>query len=303
MLFPFPGFIDKQPSSELTFTPLVQTGEKTGTVRYADLMQMSPFGPRGELNPDRPRNVTGNQYILAAHIQGKVKLPPSIDEPFKNAGEKNREKKPVEGTIDVVVATDVDMLSQAFFALRERGDMPEIGVHFRFDNVTFVLNMLDALAKDDRFIEIRKRRPAHRMLARIEEETKEDKQAAADAREKFTKKYEEQEQAEQKAIEDKVAELKGQKNMDLQQMAIQVGMMQQDLEKQREAKLEQLHAEKEREFNKIETNLKDKIDAVQGRYLLWAMLLPPIFPLFVAIGVFVLRRVRESEGVAKSRLR
>ena len=60
---------------------------------------------------------------------------------------------------------------------------------------------------------------------------------------------------------------------------------------------------KEREFNKIETNLKDKIDAVQGRYLLWAMLLPPIFPLFVAIGVFVLRRVRESEGVAKSRLR
>ena len=94
-----------------------------------------------------------------------------------------------------MVATDVDMLSQAFFALREQGDMPEIGVHFRFDNVTFVLNVLDALAKDDRFIEIRKRRPAHRMLARIEEETKEAKQAAADAREKFTKKYDEQEQA------------------------------------------------------------------------------------------------------------
>ena len=232
-----------------------------------------------------------------------MKLPPALDEPFKHLGEKKGAKKPVEETIDVVVATDVDMLSQAFFVLREQGDRPEIGVHFRFDNVTFVLNILDALAKDDRFIEIRKRRPAHHMLARIDEETKEDKQAAADAREKFTKKYDEQEQAEQKAVEDKIAELKSQKNMDIQQMAIQVGIMQQDLEKQREAKLEQLRAEKEREFNKIETNLKDKIDVVQGRYLLWAMLLPPIFPLFVAIGVFVLRRVRESEGVAKSRLR
>jgi ABC-2 type transport system permease protein len=302
VLFPFPGFIDKQPTSELKFTPLVETGERTGTVRYADLMQMSPFGPRG-INPDRPLNPTGNVYYLAAHIQGKVKLPPPIEEPFKKQAGKKEEKKPVEGTIDVVVATDVDMLSQAFFVLREQGDRPEIGVHFRFDNVTFVLNMLDALAKDDRFIEIRKRRPAHRILARIEEETKEDKQAAADAREKFTKKYEEQEQAEQKAIEDKIAELKGQKNMDLQQMAIQVGIMQQDLEKQREAKLEQLRAEKEREFNKIETSLRDKIKAVQDRYLFWAMLLPPIFPLFVAIGVFVLRRVKESEGVAKSRLR
>ena len=92
--------------------------------------------------------------------------------------------------------TDIDMLSQAFFRLREQGDMPEIGIHFHFDNVTFVLNVLDELAGDQRFIEIRKRRPAHRTLARIEEQTKEAKQEAADAREQFSKKYEEQEQAE-----------------------------------------------------------------------------------------------------------
>ncbi|MGA7702427.1 MAG: Gldg family protein [Thermoguttaceae bacterium] len=302
VLFPFPGFIDKQATSELTFTPLVQTGEKTGTVRYSDLMEMSPFGPRG-VNPNRPLNPTGNTYILAAHIQGKVKLPPSIEEPFKNPAAKKAEKKPAEATINVVVATDVDMLSQAFFVLREQGDRPEIGVHFRFDNVTFVLNVLDSLAKDDRFIEIRKRRPAHRMLARIEEETKEAKQAAADSRERFSKKYDEQEQAEQKAIEDKVAELKKQKNMDLQQMAIQVGMLQQDLERQRESKLEQLRREKEREINKIETQLALQVRAVQSWYQLWALLLPPILPLVVAIGVFVIRRVKEREGVAKSRLR
>ena len=187
-------------------------------------MEMSPFGPRG-VNPNRPLTPTGDTYILAAHIQGKVKLPPSIDDPFRNPDKNRGEKKPVEGTVNVVVTTDVNMLSRPFFVLREQGERPEIGVHFRFDNVTYVLNVLDSLAGDNRFVEIRKRRPAHRMLARIEEETKDAKQAAADSREKFSKKYTEQERAEDKAIEDKVAELRKQKNTDLQQMAIQVGMM------------------------------------------------------------------------------
>ncbi len=301
VLFPFPGFIDKQTTSDLTFTPLVETGEKTGTVRYSEMLEMSPYGPRG-INPNRPQTPTGNTYILAAHIQGKVKLPPPIDDPFKNAGEK-KGKKTVEGTINVVVTTDIDMLSQAFFALREQGDIPELDVHFRFDNVTFVLNILDSLAHDDRFIEIRKRRPAHRSLARIEEETKEAKQQAADSRERFSNKYKEQEAAEQKLIEDKVAELRKQKNMDVQQLMIQVGMMQQDLERVREHKLETLRQERDKEINNSETTLALQIRAVQFWYKLWAVLLPPILPLALAVGVFVVRRVREREGVAKSRLR
>ena len=36
---------------------------------------------------------------------------------------------------------------------------------------------------------------------------------------------------------------------------------------------------------------------------MWAVILPPIPPLLVAIVVFSLRRKREREGVAKSRLR
>jgi ABC-2 type transport system permease protein len=306
VLFPFPGCVQKRYTSELKFTPLVNTGTKTGTERFADIMQMSPFGPRG-INPDRPKIATNVSYCLAAHIQGNVKLPPSIEEPFKEAeGKKDAKKagkKPIEATINVVLATDIDMLTHPFFALRQQGDMPEIGVHFRFDNVTFVLNILDELAGDDRFVEIRKRRPAHRMLARVEEATKDAKKDAADSRERFSKKYEEQEREEQKYVEDKVAEMKSQKGMDLQQMAIQVGMLQEDLERQRQSKLEQLKREKDRDINKIETTLTKKVGDVQFWYKLWAVLLPPIFPLGVALIVFVVRRVREREGVSKSRLR
>ena len=203
-----------------------------------------------------------------------------------------------------MVTTDVDMLSQAFFALREQGDKPEIGVHFRFDNVTFVLNILDSLAGDDRFIEIRKRRPAHRMLARIEEETKDAKQAAADARENFSKKYDEQEQAEQKAIEDKIAELK---KPEEHGSPADGDPGRHDAAGPRTAAASQTRTASPREGtrdqqDRDETGVESRRGAVL-RYKLWAVLLPPIFPLVVAIGVFVVRRVKEREGVAKSRLR
>ena len=60
----------------------------------------------------------------------------------------------------MVLVADIDMLSRDFFRLREQGNVPEAGINFDFDNVTFVLNALDELAGDNRFIDIRKRRPA-----------------------------------------------------------------------------------------------------------------------------------------------
>jgi ABC-2 type transport system permease protein len=42
---------------------------------------------------------------------------------------------------------------------------------------------------------------------------------------------------------------------------------------------------------------------VQDTYKMWAVLLPPIPPLMLAVIVFFTRRVREREGIARSRLR
>ncbi len=307
MLFPFPGATAKRNTSDLEFTPLAVTGDRTGTVGFRDLVQMSPMGGQ-RVNPQRPIVPTGVSYTLAARIRGKTTLPPSNDDPFKLMEEakkkqKKGEKTAVEANVNVVLTTDIDMLTQAFFMIREQGDNPQIGVHFRFDNVTFILNALDELAGDDRFIEIRKRRSVHHPLARVEEQTKDAKKEAADSREKYSKKYEEQEKAEQKLVEDKLADLRSRKNIDTQQMLIEVGLMQQDLERQREAKLEQLRREKEREENKIDTDLALKVRTVQDKYKLWAVLLPPILPLVLALIVFFARRAREREGVAKSRLR
>lgn len=307
MLFPFPGAVAKLNASSLDFKPLATTGENTGTVRFGDLMQTSPFGQRGGLNPNRWQTPTNIAYIMAAHIQGPIKLapPPEAEKKDEKAeGEKKEdEKKPRESSVNVVVVADIDMLSQDFFRLREMGETPEVGANFNFDNVTFVLNALDELAGDNRFVEIRKRRPHHRTLARIEEQTKQAKQDASEAREQFVNDFDAEQKKAEQAMMDKIAELKKRKDMDTKQMVIEVAMMQQDLQRQQEAKLEQLRQEKERNINKIETDLNLTVRAVQDRYKMWAILLPPMLPLAVAIGVYFTRRAREREGVSRARLR
>jgi ABC-2 type transport system permease protein len=176
-------------------------------------------------------------------------------------------------------------------------------MNFNFDNVTFVLNVLDELAGDQRFIEIRKRRPDHRTLARIEEQTKAAKDKATFARKQFNDDYDAEEQKLQQEIMDKVAELKKRKNMDVVQMATEVALMQQDLDRQRESNLAQLRRTRDEKINKSETELALEVKRVQDQYKMWAVLLPPIPPLIVALLVFFTRRAREREGVAKSRLR
>jgi ABC-2 type transport system permease protein len=304
VLFPFPGHLSKMNTSEMEFIPLIKTGEETGTVLYRDLMQMTPFGPRGGLNPDRRQMPTGTSYVLAARVRGKLKLDPPAEENDKK--DKSEKKKPREVPLNVVLTSDIDMLSADFFRLREQGEVPELGVHFRFDNVTFVLNAIDEVVggpQAQAFIDIRKRRPAHRTLTRVEDSTKQARQKAADERQRFTEEYDKLEEQEEKQMQEKLAELQNRKDVDLRQMATELGMLKLDLERRKQAKLEQARREKDSKISRIETDLNLTVKQVQNQYKLWAVLLPPILPLVLAWIVFFNRRIREREGVAGARLR
>ncbi len=67
--------------------------------------------------------------------------------------------------------------------------------------------------------------------------------------------------------------------------------------------IEQLEQKRDKEINRIETDLSLKIRELQDTYKMRAVLLPPIPPLCVAVIVFFTRRMREREGVTRSRLR
>ena len=241
----------------------------------------------------KPAAVPAAAAAAPAKENAKTQEPAKAQEP----------EKPKEVEVHVVLVTDIDMLSRPFFRLREMGAVPEWDLNFDFDNVTFVLNALDALAGDTRFIEIRKRRPAHRTLTRIDEMTEVYKREASDARQQFVRRFEEGKTKEQKAFDDKIKELQGRTDMNDRQKLIEVAMAQRVGQARLTTITEQLEQEKNRETNRIETDLSLKIRAVQDFYKRMAVIFPPLLPLALALVVFAVRRSQEREGVSRRRLR
>ena len=68
-------------------------------------------------------------------------------------------------------------------------------------------------------------------------------------------------------------------------------------------KREQLERQRDDDINKIRRDVDLEIEKIKNEYKAWAVCLPPIPPLVVGLVVWVYRRLREREGVAKSRLR
>ena len=297
MLYLFPGAIHGRNTSQLEIVPLVRTGSETGTVAHEEILQRSMFGG-GSLNPVRRLVPTREEYVLAAHIRGQL---PGETTTVEGEDEPGASADPVD--IDVVLVADIDVLYSAFFALRSRGSDPDAEVNLSLDNVTFVLNVLDTLAGDDRYVDIRKRRPIHRTLTRVESETEGARTEADAKRKQFMDEVDKSRDSEQKKLDERIAELQKRTDLDPQQLLIEVDTARTTGEKRLEARTEQLRQQRDQEIQQIERNLELTVRRTQDRYKLLAVLLPPIPPLVVAVVFYFNRRSREHEGVAKSRLR
>jgi len=202
-----------------------------------------------------------------------------------------------------VLVSDVDVLNSVFFSLRARGTDKNDPVQISLDNVAFVLNTLDYLAGDHRFIELRKRRPAYRTLTTVENQTEDAKKKANDERDKFIAMFDDKRAEEQKKLDDKLAELKKREGVDAMQMAQEVGIATQQGQNRLNAAVERLDKERDQQLEKIERDLTLKVTDVQNRYKLMAIAFPPIPPLVLGAIVFFRRRSMERIGAPKSRLR
>ncbi len=325
VMFAFPGAMKKVADAPLVWEPLAVTGEKTGTVNQAEMetVQMTAAGPARALNPTRRMLPTGEVYEMAVHITGDVSLPEEAaskeavskeDTAKKAAGEKKeaeadkkkQPEKPKTVRLNVVLVADVDMLSPGFFQIRRQGEMPEAGLSFHFENVTFVLNALDALAGDDRFLEIRKRKRLHPTLTAIEAQIEDSRKKRADEADLYIREFEEAQQEEQAKLQKQVTELEKkmkEERLNLQEIVRRVAIMQQSGEKRMQAKIERLERQRDQKLNQIDIELQKKVQKVQDRYKMGAVLLPPILPLVLALIVFFIRRAQEREGVSEKRLR
>jgi len=345
LIVPLPGGILARNAATTDFKPLVTTGSKdTGTIMAKE------SDPRAHSPMDivaHEGTATNKTYVLAARITGKPKLDEDTEadaakkkedkkdadkkDDVKNVNAKAGEekslaksgksadktgdkataaKKPNE--LNVVLVADADLLASLFFDNRMKRAPPN-ELEIDCDNVTFVLDILDVLADDPRFITARKQRPIHRPLDSIAKSTEQaiDDAQAAQASFEQAKRDKEQEleqklsaaQTEMKTELKRIQESPNPDRAAFVQAAANLTAKLQVEERRKEVELERLGKEAQRQIDRSKIDLNAAIRGVQNSYKRWSVFLPPVLPLAVAFFVYFNRRAKEREGVSKTRLR
>ena len=288
----FPGLLRSKGGGP-EFTPLLQVSGVGGTIPFAETVQQSFMGVGG-INPNR-RHVPGNLgYTLAARIQGKpAEGPKPPADPAKKAEAASRPASEVK----VIAIADLDMISEQFFEIRRRKVE-----NLDFDNIPFVLNCVDVLAGDDAYIALRKRRPQHRTLERLEKQTrdyvllaqKEAKQAEDEARDALEKA--------QKSLDEKVRKIRDDKELDERARDIKLRTLETVENRRLEVEKAAIEDEKRRKLQDSKASKEQAIRQIEGRVRSLAIIAAPLPAILLAGLVFGVRSGRENRGANPNRL-
>ncbi|MCW5766434.1 MAG: Gldg family protein, partial [Phycisphaeraceae bacterium] len=248
------------------FIPLLRTAPGGGQVPYASIMSRNMFG-MGQLNPQRrPVRVTQSQ-VLAAQVRGGA------------------------DKVNAVLIGDLDMISETFFTIREQGF-----AGLEFDNVTFILNAVDALAGDSSLLDLRKKRRQFRTLEVLEKRRQAELQATREAELAAQAEAESRLEEAQARLNAKVKEVEERKDLDDTTRRILVESTR--AAEQRRLTVQQASIEDQQrqriEDARLET--KRQIDTIQMTIRTAAVALPPVPALAVGIIVFARRRAMDAAG-------
>ncbi|MCA9188991.1 MAG: Gldg family protein [Pirellulaceae bacterium] len=337
MLFLFPGAVENMGTAKgLSFEPLVTTGDSTGTISMEALRS-------GQMDPRLlafQRKASRKRYVLAARIQGTLKddltmsaagaqlataaamgagqdasgetedsKPPSDSEENKDAEKSSGDKE-----INVVYVSDIDLLHSDFLSIRAR---PDDAIPWQFDNVTFVLNVVDSLVGHSDLVTIRKRQPHHSTLKLVDSKTENARKDAQNEMETYEENFKKERDDIEKDLKKRATELTNELNelvakaqqgeevdrrrfVELQQ---RIQIEEEQANKRLDAKVKSLREERDRKLRSIQRNLNSEVRRVQNVYKMMAVGLPAVPPLLIGLLVFGVRLTREREGISAERLR
>jgi ABC-type uncharacterized transport system involved in gliding motility auxiliary subunit len=276
-LFIEAGSVALKPGSNLTFTPLIETSAKTGSVPTESLQMAQPDDVARAIAPS-------GRKTIAALITGRFKtaFPEGAPKDDAAAGAaagaaKAADKaalKESKGTSTLLIVADTDWLFDDY-SLRKFNFLGQSTAEPINDNLSFAANSLDFLAGSQDLISIRGKGNSLRPFTVV-------RAMQAQAEEKYREKLTGLE-ARLNAIQTKLGELQGKKNEGNRLIATpEVTRAIEDFQKQQNA----LRAER----RSIRLALREGIDALENRLLVVNLLATPL--LVCAFGAWFYRQRR-----------
>ena len=341
ILFPVPGgVIRASDASGFEFTELVRTGNREAgrwTASDAEASRMDPTGDESKRGEP-----TGKQYVIAAEIKGKSTAAGDTEDGKKEAGndakaegkkgeekkgdgdkseeadkseegkDKKKESAFVPGPVHVIYTADIDCLASVFVELRANPNNEMFGdVTFNFENVSYVLNAIDRLSGDDRFLAIRTRKFSHPTLRAVEMQTEdasaktqeEIRRYRAELKEKSEQIDKERDEAIKKVRDELEKAQKGSDYNRINALMQQLTLDEESRKKKAENEKKTIEREILQNINEIQRRNEQEVQRIQNTFKAWALLLPLVPPLLLGLVVFARRRVKEREGISKERMR
>ena len=269
----FAGRIRPRAGSKLNFESLLETGTNSGVNLWEDMLAPGMFGGM-EFKQDTNRIIGNEPHCIAAHV----------------TGEKDGNK------VNAIYIADVDIISDALF------NVVQNEMHgLRLDNVKFILNCVDVLAGDNSYVDLRKRRPQHRALTEIQKikdefgrlTQKEREQAEGSAKEAVEKlKTKLTTEVEKIEKDTNLSQLEKAQRMEMARQRVQreLDVEEANIQRKKQEKLDQLKAREQRQNRNTESNIR-----------FWAVLLPPIPALLLAIIILSMRLAAETRDIEEIR--
>ena len=275
----YPGTIeDKAARSDQKFIPLLRTSRQGGLLEWEEFTSQSftMAGPSVDLKqePNRRKVKTRESYVLAAAIRNESKETP----------------------LNVVFCSDADMVTDMFFRIRSQGDL-----NVEFDNVTFVLNAVDALAGENTFIDLRSRREKLRTLTLIEQKTSAMRGQLTAVEKEGQEKMDERLKKAQDELEAEISKLEENKELDDTSRVVQIQQKQQQLNRKLSVEKEELERQLRAKVRKSELEMNRGIRQVEEQTYYWACFFAVILPGCFGMLFLGLRNLAEQQSINPNR--
>lgn len=279
----YAGTIRPRAGSKVKFEPLLKTGPNSGLLGWNDFIFEDPMRFMMMGGPPRPisdpnRVDDKHAHIVAARI--------TSDEPGRK--------------LNVVFATDVDMISDWFFELRnqtaQRDELPT------FDNVTFILNAVDVLAGETKFIALRNRRSNTHTLKAVEARTAQFIKERTKTRAKATQDAKDQLKKAKKNLEEESDRIRENDDLDERGKDRELRIFAAAEVRRLAVAKANIDNAKERAIEKSKRTAERQVRDTEAWFMTVAILIPPLPAIFLGLVVLLMKLANERRNISTDRL-